>query len=212
MENALISKDDELKRMKDDLALKTSEIYSLETKLSLETVKIGGETDGKNIPNSADIFAVNKPIMNFSKYIRKDIMKKNNEANTDKIPEVTSERSNLRRDSKTVTNGDDQNLELYDTLQNIEPMKNMNPEGIVTLQVAKQINVSGENIPNSSLDKSNSEISVGGIEAIPAMTSVLGSPKNLWLMLILLIIIILLVRFIRPILNANSGVSTAKKK
>ncbi|CAJ0756249.1 6671_t:CDS:2, partial [Entrophospora sp. SA101] len=102
-------------------------------------------------------------------------------ANTDKIPEVTSERSNLRRDSKTVTNGDDQNLELYDTLQNIEPMKNMNPEGIVTLQVAKQINVS-------------------------------GSPKNLWLMLILLIIIILLVRFIRPILNANSGVSTAKKK
>nr|CAG8554620.1 10256_t:CDS:2 [Entrophospora candida] len=72
-----------------------------------------------------------------------------------------------------------------------------------TSQIAKQINVSGGNIPNSSLDKSNSEISVGGIEAIPAIASVLGSPKIPWLMLTLLIIIVVLVRFIRPILNAN---------
>nr|CAG8654750.1 5284_t:CDS:2 [Entrophospora candida] len=84
-----------------------------------------------------------------------------------------------------------------------EPMKDMSPEGNVTPQVAKQINVPSGNIPNSSLNKSNSEISVGVIEAIPAMASVLGSPKIPWLMLTLLIIIVVSVRFIRPKLNAN---------
>nr|CAG8613028.1 4072_t:CDS:2 [Entrophospora candida] len=80
-----------------------------------------------------------------------------------------------------------------DTLQNIEPMKVIYPE---------------ENIPNSSLDKSNSELSMGGIEAIHAMASVLGSPKIPWLMITLLIIIVILVRFIRPILNANKKSGT----
>ncbi|CAH1759079.1 14510_t:CDS:1, partial [Entrophospora sp. SA101] len=190
MENVLISKDDELKRMKDDLALKTSEIHSLESKLPLESVKIGGETDKKNIPNSADIFAVNKPIMNISKYLRKDIIYKNSKANMTKMPEVNSERSNLI--------GDTDSSYKDDTSQSIESMKNMNPEGNVSPQVEKKIDV-----PNSSLDKSNSVISMGGIEAIPAMTSVLGSPKIPWMMLSLLIIVVILLRFIRPILNAN---------
>ncbi|CAG8614536.1 813_t:CDS:2, partial [Paraglomus occultum] len=52
LKNALASKDDELKQMKDDLALKTSEIHSLESKLLSEPIKIGGEADEKKIPNS----------------------------------------------------------------------------------------------------------------------------------------------------------------
>nr|CAG8599124.1 1705_t:CDS:2 [Entrophospora candida] len=41
-----------------------TEIHSLKSKLSLESVKIGSETDEKNIPNSTDISAANKPIIN----------------------------------------------------------------------------------------------------------------------------------------------------
>ncbi|CAJ0630054.1 7657_t:CDS:2 [Entrophospora sp. SA101] len=110
--------------------------------------------------------------------------------NMTKMPEVNSERSNLI--------GDTDSSYKDDTSQSIESMKNMNPEGNVSPQVEKKIDV-----PNSSLDKSNSVISMGGIEAIPAMTSVLGSPKIPWMMLSLLIIVVILLRFIRPILNAN---------
>ncbi|CAG8639508.1 7798_t:CDS:2 [Ambispora gerdemannii] len=63
---------DELKQMKDDLALKTSEIHSLESKLSLEPIKIGGETDEKKIPNSIsqsdDAIASDIPSKDLSQY------------------------------------------------------------------------------------------------------------------------------------------------
>ncbi|CAJ0917119.1 22274_t:CDS:2 [Entrophospora sp. SA101] len=44
--------------MKDDLALKTSEIHSLEIRLSAEPVKIGGEMDEKKISNSVSRMAL----------------------------------------------------------------------------------------------------------------------------------------------------------
>ncbi|CAJ0631584.1 1907_t:CDS:1 [Entrophospora sp. SA101] len=168
----LDQKKDELAQMKDELSLKIGEVERLKSDKSI----VGGNDPQENKMNSQDE-------KNLRKYLRKDILEKTSKANTTKMPEVNSELSNLIGDTDSSCKDD--------TLQNIEPMRNMNPEGNVTPQVAKQINV-----PNSSLDKSNSELSMGGIEAIPAMASVLGSPKIPWLMITLLIIIVILVRFI----------------
>ncbi|CAH1771000.1 4162_t:CDS:1, partial [Entrophospora sp. SA101] len=55
-----------LSKLEVELVSKESVIHSLESKLSSEAIKIGGETD--------DIFAVNKPIINISKYLRKKSM------------------------------------------------------------------------------------------------------------------------------------------
>ncbi|CAG8535376.1 15102_t:CDS:1, partial [Acaulospora colombiana] len=52
IENVLASKDAELKQMKDDLVLKTSEIYSLKSKLLSEPIKVDGKADKKKILNS----------------------------------------------------------------------------------------------------------------------------------------------------------------
>ncbi|CAH1769472.1 9792_t:CDS:1, partial [Entrophospora sp. SA101] len=75
-----------LSKLEVELASKESVIHSLESKLSSESIKIGGETDKKNVPNFADTFAVNKPIMNFSKYLRKKSM--------DQIEEIDIPQSN----------------------------------------------------------------------------------------------------------------------
>nr|CAG8483348.1 15378_t:CDS:2 [Entrophospora candida] len=131
----------ELVQTKDELSLKVGEVERLkleaisrQVELQSDESIVGGnepQVDEYKIPG---ISANNKPIMNLRKYLRKDILEKNSEASTAKMP-----------------------------------------EGNVTPQVAKQINILSGNIPNSPLDKSNSEISVGGIEAIPAMASVIIS-------------------------------------
>ncbi|CAJ0841677.1 14212_t:CDS:2 [Entrophospora sp. SA101] len=129
MENILASKDDKLKQMKDYLALKTSEIHSLESKLSSEPIKIGGEVDEKKIPNSvsrsedafaSDIYAVNKPIKDFSKFLRKKNMDKNdapqlsvtiNKVNEDTKPRNTNSSglSNMKSSTSEDSHANDQN-------------------------------------------------------------------------------------------------------
>nr|CAG8488063.1 7204_t:CDS:2 [Entrophospora candida] len=131
----------ELVQTKDELSLKVGEVERLKLEAISRQVELQSDESivGDNEPQVdefkiPDISANNKPIMNLRKYLRKDILEKNSEASTAKIP-----------------------------------------EGNVTPQVAKQINIPSGNIPNSPLNKSNSKISVGGIEAIPAMASVIIS-------------------------------------
>ncbi|CAJ0834620.1 15275_t:CDS:1, partial [Entrophospora sp. SA101] len=74
--------------MKDDLALKTSEIHSLESKLLSEPIKIGGEADEKKIPNSVsrsdDAIASDIPSRDLSQYfIREKSMDRAGKINID---------------------------------------------------------------------------------------------------------------------------------
>nr|CAG8541329.1 12382_t:CDS:1 [Entrophospora candida] len=189
----LVQTKDELVQTKDELYLKIGEVERLKSDKSIA----GGYEPQENVSKVSNIPVDNKSSLDteypaleksLRKYLRKDILEKNSKANTTKMPEVNSERFNLIDDTDSSCKDD--------TLQNIEPMRNMNPEGNVTPQVAKKIDVPSGNIHNSSLDKSNSGLSVGGTEAIPAMTSVLGLPKTVWLLLVLFIIIVVWVKSI----------------
>nr|CAG8663888.1 11964_t:CDS:2 [Entrophospora candida] len=133
MENILASKDDKLKQMKDDLALKTSEIHSLESKLSSELIKISGKADEKKIPNSvsqsedvfaSDIYAVNKPIRDFSKFLRKKNMDKNdtpqlsvtiNKVNEDTKPRNTNSSGLSNMKSSTSEGSHVDNSQIVET-------------------------------------------------------------------------------------------------
>ena len=140
---------DELVQTKDELSLKIGEVERLKSDKSI----VGGNeplVDEFKIP---DISTNNKPIMDLSKYLRKDIqdnLYSKREANNIVFPD--DNKSDIDNIS-SETNGSD--IIYSDNKQNL-----------------------------------NSRISAGGTEAIPDMTSVLGLPKTVWLLLVLFIMFV----------------------
>ncbi|CAJ0636016.1 15701_t:CDS:2 [Entrophospora sp. SA101] len=193
----------ELVQTKDELSLKIDEVERLkleaisqslhdQVKFPSDKTIAGGYEPQENVSKVSNIPVDNKssldtkypaPEKSLRKYLRENIKMQLRK------PEVSATSPEIKIVDTNSPDKDKSGTSSFkdDTLQNIEPIK---------------IDVPSGNIPNSSLDKSNSGISVGGTEAIPAMTSVLGLPKTVWLLLALLIIVVW-VRFIRPKLNAN---------
>ncbi|CAJ0839081.1 18000_t:CDS:1 [Entrophospora sp. SA101] len=193
----LVQTKDELVQTKDELSLKIDEVERLkleaisqslhdQIKFPSDKTIAGGYEPQENVSKVSNIPVDNKssldtkypaPEKSLRKYLRENIKMQLRK------PEVSATSPEIKIVDTNSPDKDKSGTSSFkdDTLQNIKPIK---------------IDVPSGNIPNSSLDKSNSGISVGGTEAIPAMTSVLGLPKTVWLLLVLFIIIVVWVRSI----------------
>ncbi|CAJ0640076.1 13586_t:CDS:2 [Entrophospora sp. SA101] len=169
----------ELVQTKDELSLKIDEVERLkleaisqslhdQIKFPSDKTIAGGYEPQENVSKVSNIPVDNKssldtkypaPEKSLRKYLRENIKMQLRK------PEVSATSPEIKIVDTNSPDKDKSGTSSFkdDTLQNIKPIK---------------IDVPSGNIPNSSLDKSNSGISVGGTEAIPAMTSVLGLPKT----------------------------------
>nr|CAG8608653.1 15736_t:CDS:2 [Entrophospora candida] len=157
---------DELVQTKDELVQTKDEL--IQTKDEVERLKLEAISHQVELQSDESIVGGNEPQKTFSKV--SNILVDNKSSLDTKYPAPEKSlrkylreniKMQLRKPEVSATSPEIKIVD--DTLQNIEPIK---------------IDVPSGNIPNSSLDKSNSWISVGETEAIPAMTSVLGLPKT----------------------------------
>nr|CAG8604901.1 12518_t:CDS:2 [Entrophospora candida] len=185
--DSLKSKITELERMKDELSLKVSELEHLKSE-DISEPTVGGDNEKNtqsneqsSITKSDDISAISEPIKNLSQYfVRRKNMDQAGKFDTI-IPDHTDDKSTSIPEEPVIRGSSPS----VDT----EIISKVSDE-IDISKTNNNILVQPEN-HTSSLIESHPQISVGGIEAIPAVARTLMSPLSAYICLILLIIALL---------------------
>ncbi|CAJ0824224.1 828_t:CDS:2, partial [Entrophospora sp. SA101] len=188
--DSLKSKITELERMKDELSLKVSELEHLKSE-DISEPTVGGDVEKNmqsdeqsSITKSDDISAISEPIKNLSQYF---IRKKN----MDQVRKIDGNISDHTRHDG-ITEPSKVDTEISSKI-NEETNINEISKDILLVQEIKNVTPHLAQLENhtSSLIESHPQISVGGIEAIPAVARTLMSPLSAYIFLILLIIAVM---------------------
>nr|CAG8652282.1 7493_t:CDS:1 [Entrophospora candida] len=197
--DSLKSKITELELMKDELSLKVSELEHLKSEDISEPI-VGGDNE-KNaqsdeqspITKSDDISAISEPSKNLSQYfIRRGkaplLCNKKNMDQAGKIDGIISDHT--RHDG--ITEPSKVDTEISSKI-NEETNINEISKDILLVQEIKNVtpHLAQPENHTSSLIELHPQISVGGIEAIPAVARTLMSPLSAYICLILLIIAVM---------------------
>ncbi|CAJ0858320.1 7807_t:CDS:1 [Entrophospora sp. SA101] len=188
-----------LSKLEVELVSKESVIHSLESKLSSEAIKIGGETD--------DIFAVNKPIINISKYLRKKSMDQTEEID---IPQSSDTINKANNETKPQILDSSRSINMKSSTSNADISQIVETKDFSEEAISKTDFI-GNDQSYATKTKMAEILPIGALGVCETLVNDKYRIPPIVKLVILIIIAILIIRFVHKLIIWNKEKSTKSK-